>query len=113
MLTPDVPGVPISYGFILPVAITFAAAFLLLGRLALQSRRAPVVTGVEGLLRTTGQALSRIAPGVAGQVRVHGEIWQARSEASIDAGSPVRVTAVDGLTLTVEAAAASPNRGGA
>jgi membrane-bound serine protease (ClpP class) len=38
-----------------------------------------------------------------GQVSVHGEIWRACSSSPIAAGSRVRVTALDGLTLTVEA----------
>jgi membrane-bound serine protease (ClpP class) len=34
-------------------------------------------------------------------VAVHGELWQARSEEPIEAGAAVRITAVNGLTLTV------------
>ena len=34
---------------------------------------------------------------------VHGEIWNATSDVPIDAGTAVRIRAVDGLTLTVEA----------
>jgi membrane-bound serine protease (ClpP class) len=37
-----------------------------------------------------------------GQVRVNGEIWQARSECGARVGARVRITAVDGLTLDVE-----------
>jgi membrane-bound serine protease (ClpP class) len=103
MLTGDVPGVTVSYSVVLPVVIAFAAIFLFLGRLALQSRKIPVVTGVEGLLQATGEALAKISPSHAGQVRVHGEIWRATSDTPIDAGVPVRVKGVDGLTLIVEA----------
>jgi membrane-bound serine protease (ClpP class) len=104
MLTRDVPGVTVSYSVVLPVVIAFAAIFLFLGRLALQSRKMPVVTGVEGLLQETGEALAAISPPHAGQVRVHGEIWRATSDTPIDAGTVIRVKAVDGLTLVVEAA---------
>jgi membrane-bound serine protease (ClpP class) len=102
MVTRDVPGVRVSYGVVLPVAIAFAAIFLFLGRLALQSRKMPVVTGVEGLIQARGEALAAISPAHPGQVRVHGEIWQATSDTPIDAGAVVRVTGVDGLTLIVE-----------
>jgi membrane protein implicated in regulation of membrane protease activity len=33
---------------------------------------------------------------------VHGEIWNARGATTFDTGDPVRVAAVDGLTLIVE-----------
>jgi membrane-bound serine protease (ClpP class) len=61
-------------------------------------RRAQV--GVHTLVGTVGEALSPLAP--TGQVKVDGEIWEARSSAEILPGEPVRVTAVDGLTLEVE-----------
>jgi membrane protein implicated in regulation of membrane protease activity len=39
-----------------------------------------------------------------GQVRVHGELWEAICEEGADAGEIVRVTRVDGLKLIVERA---------
>jgi membrane-bound serine protease (ClpP class) len=36
-------------------------------------------------------------------VAVHGELWKARADAALAAGQTVRVVAVDGLTMTVEA----------
>jgi membrane-bound serine protease (ClpP class) len=41
-----------------------------------------------------------------GRVRVHGEIWSARSPVRASVGQAVRVAEVDGLTLVVE-----PERG--
>ena len=46
----------------------------------------------------------RAAPSVGGQVRVDGEIWNARSTEPIDPGASVIVAAVDGLVLEVEPA---------
>ena len=40
-----------------------------------------------------------------GQVRLDGEIWQARCEQGAGSGDTVRVTAIDRLTLVVEQAA--------
>ena len=63
-------------------------------------RRYRVTTGSEGLIGERAQVIEACAP--TGRVRVHGEIWNARSKAAIATGEPVRVAAVDGLTLTVE-----------
>ena len=57
-------------------------------------------TGVQRLVGATGVVSERLAP--SGQIRVQGEIWEARSASDLPAGSRVRVTAVDGLTLEVE-----------
>jgi membrane-bound serine protease (ClpP class) len=112
MLTGEVPGVPVSYRFVLPIAIAFAGIFLMLGRLALKARRAPPVTGAEGLLQTPGRTLTPITPDGIGQVLVHGEIWRAMSRTPLEAGTAVQIKAIDGLTLIVEAAAVRPREGG-
>jgi hypothetical protein len=38
----------------------------------------------------------------SGQVRVHGELWEARCAAGADIGEDVRITALEELTLVVE-----------
>jgi membrane-bound serine protease (ClpP class) len=58
-----------------------------------------------------GRARSELGPDAAGQVDIHGEIWRAHSASHIAAGQPVRVTAVNGLTLVVEASAAPAREG--
>jgi membrane protein implicated in regulation of membrane protease activity len=58
-----------------------------------------VQTGVENLVGATGKVTTPLAP--VGQIRVHGELWEARSRTPLDPGSRVRVVAVDGLTLEV------------
>ena len=65
-----------------------------------QRRRATV--GVEALVGREGVVLSYLLP--EGQVRIAGEIWRARSDATCDAGTRVVVRAVHGLTLEVEPA---------
>ena len=64
-------------------------------------RRKKVQTGVENLVGATGEAAERLAP--SGHVRVLGELWQANSRSELPRGARVRVVAVDGLTLDVEA----------
>jgi len=102
MLTDTVPGIEVSYRFIVPVALGFAALFLVLGRLALRAHRQPPATGVEALLGQTGRARTSIAPESPGQVDIRGEIWRAVSKVPIQPGQQVRVADVSGLTLRVE-----------
>ncbi len=70
------------------------------------ARRAPLQLGAPALVGAEGVALDDIGP-AGGQAFVHGEYWQARSAALIPKGARVRVVAVDGLTLTLVAAAGS------
>jgi membrane-bound serine protease (ClpP class) len=103
MLTRDaIPGVEVSLGFIVPMALGCAAIVLFLGRLALRSQRQPSVSGVEGMIGAHARVRDAIEPDATGNVDVHGEIWRARSARRLPAGQPVQVTAIDGLTLTVE-----------
>jgi membrane-bound serine protease (ClpP class) len=62
-------------------------------------RREPAV-GVETLVGARGVAASACRP--YGQVRVRGELWQARCDEGADAGDPVTVVAGEGLTVVVE-----------
>jgi membrane-bound serine protease (ClpP class) len=57
-------------------------------------RRSPV--GVEALVGRTAVVATRT------QVRVAGELWEARSERPLVPGQRVIVRAVDGLTLVVD-----------
>lgn len=110
MITSEVPGVRVSYGVIVPVALAFSGIMLFLGRLALAAQRLRPVTGAEGLLNEEGRALFAFGPDGGGQVSVHGEIWRAVSAVPVAAGARLRVTGVDGLTLTV-APVAEPRPG--
>ncbi|MGE5375486.1 MAG: NfeD family protein [Bacteroidota bacterium] len=56
----------------------------------------------EGVVGQTGEAKSRIF--TDGSVQVAGELWSARSEQPIPAGSPVRVLKKEGFILIVERA---------
>lgn len=63
------------------------------------SRRRRAVTGVEGLVGSTATVTAPCRPD--GQVRVHGELWQARCPDWAEEGAAVEVVAIDGLTLTL------------
>ena len=101
LATRGVPGVQVGLGVILPAVIVLSVGVLLLGRLALAAQRLPPVTGADALIGQRAQARSTLVPGMPGPVAIHGELWQAESNTPIEAGGFVRVTAVNGLTLTV------------
>ena len=61
------------------------------------SRRRRAATGAEALI---GQ--KAIVSSTPTQVRVAGELWEARSDRQLRPGEEVVVRAVDGLTLVVE-----------
>ena len=64
------------------------------------SRRRRIQAGPETMIGARGEALGDCRPD--GQVRVRGEIWQARCDAGVAQGDAVRVTGREGLTLVVE-----------
>ena len=70
-------------------------------------RLTAAAVGIEALVGRSGTALGRLDPGSVApyaQVRVAGEIWNARSGEPIDPGAAVTVRGVDGLLLEVEPA---------
>ena len=70
------PELQLSLGVVVPVVLGFTAVAVFLVRLGLAAQRRPAVTGMEGMLSETGEAMSAIEPGTAGRVRVHGESWR-------------------------------------
>ena len=55
--------------------------------------------GAETMIGQTAEVVEPCRP--VGQVRVHGELWEARCAAGAAVGDTVRITALEGLTLTV------------
>ena len=103
MVTDDVPGIAVNYRVLIPVAVAAAIIVVFLGRLGLQAQRAKTVTGAEGLVGELGRTLTEIGPDRIGQVSVHGEIWRATSRQPLTPSTRVRVIAIEGLTLAVDA----------
>ena len=95
------PELQLSLGVVVPVVLGFTAIAVFLVRLGLTAQRRPAVTGMEGMLSEVGEAITAVEPGTPGRVRVHGEIWRALSGDRLQPGDHVRITNVEGLTLTV------------
>jgi membrane-bound serine protease (ClpP class) len=101
LIDSPLPELQLGWNFIAPVTLATAAVILFLVRLGVRAQRAPSVTGEAGMIGRTGQALTAIPPGGLGRVRTHGEIWSATARDAVAEGDTVRVTAVEGLMLTV------------
>ncbi|MGH8372253.1 MAG: NfeD family protein [Gammaproteobacteria bacterium] len=96
-------GVP-GYGIAVPVVvgIAIAAAGILAGIvwMALRSHHRPVVSGREEMIGAIGEVVADFEG--RGAVHVHGERWQARSDAPLKRGQSVAVVAMHGLILDVK-----------
>jgi len=90
----------VSLSLVVALTILTAAFFLVAIRALVKSHQGAVVSGREELVGSTGTALESFDD--TGQIRVHGEIWRARTSGTVSEGDPVRVTAMHGLTLEIE-----------
>lgn len=99
MFPAHAPGLSLSGGVVAGAAIGSAALLLVVLAALLRSRKRPVVTGSEALIGAEGEIVSW--QGGDGRVRVMGEIWQARADASLAVGGRVKVIGRDGLVLRV------------
>jgi membrane-bound serine protease (ClpP class) len=86
----------------LSVSIPLGVIAIFLMGLVLKARRNRVTTGSEGMIGEIGVARTLLGP--EGTVFVHGEIWNAVAKAPLAEGARIRVAAVNGLRLMVEAA---------
>lgn len=69
--------------------------------LGIKAQRRKPTTGVEGLIKEIGEAITELNP--EGEVRVHGEIWRAETiEGKIDLKSIVEIVEVQNLKLKVK-----------
>ncbi|MDP9323931.1 MAG: nodulation protein NfeD, partial [Acidobacteriota bacterium] len=105
LIDSPLPEMQIGLRFIVPVTLGISGILLFLVTLAVNAQRARPVTGASAMLDEIAYALTPIEPGATGSVRTHGEIWSATADEPVEAGSPVRVTAVHGLLLRVTPAA--------
>jgi membrane protein implicated in regulation of membrane protease activity len=64
------------------------------------ARRWRAKTGPEAMIGLRADVVEECRPD--GRVHVHGELWEAHCEAGAGVGDPVHITALRGLTLTVE-----------
>ncbi len=88
---------------IVAVVVAFSLLFLLRPTLLDKVRNSPGYrSSLQRMVGSTGRSLTAIDAG-SGEVKVAGEVWQARSfdGEAIEAGTPVEIFEVDGTTVVV------------
>lgn len=110
LIDTDVPELQVGVWQAIGITLPFAAITVFLLQLAIRSFRYKVSTGAEAMVGEIGEARTALDPN--GRVFVHGELWNARSEAAIASGEQVRVRAVNGMDLLVEPREGSAERDG-
>ena len=97
----EFPYKGISLSVVIPTVIVFSLFFFLAAYLAVRTHKRKVTTGETGLKGETALTKTPIGPN-GGRVFVHGELWQAISDAPIAANKKVRIVEVHGMELKVE-----------
>ena len=108
LMNEDFPFYQISWTVILPmVTISVAFTFLVL-KFGVKALRERTTTGSEGMVGQIGLAKTNLTP--KGKIFIHGELWNGMSEEPVEAGHPIEVIHIEGLTLHVKPA--STKQGG-
>ena len=90
----------ISWQVILVTVILTAGFFIFAISFGIKAQGRKPTTGIEGIVGEVGEAISSLEP--EGQIRVHGEVWNAESlEGPISEGTKVKVAQVSNLKLLV------------
>jgi len=102
-------ALPVFWLLPLVPAVTLYSAVVVLSVLvyyySIKAMRLPVGTGREAMLHSIGEVVA-VTPKTL-QVRVHSEIWDARSDQPLIEGDRVEVIAIIGLHLQVSKEALS------
>jgi membrane-bound serine protease (ClpP class) len=92
----------VNIGLLLVTVAVIGGVFIFILQKVIASRRRPYSAGEESMVGSIGSVREPLNPN--GMVFVNGALWQATAKSgSVPAGAAVRVTAVNGLRLQVEA----------
>ena len=83
------------------LAVVSAAFLYVVARMALQARRAPVVSGIATLVGADGEMLT--ASGETGWASIRGETWRVQASGPLIEGQRIRVVGLDGAVPRVTA----------
>jgi membrane-bound serine protease (ClpP class) len=100
LIETDTEGYGVSIPLIATAGVVNALLFGGVATLALRARSRRVVSGAEELIGGVAEALEDFDR--EGRVRIHSELWTARSNTPVHRGDRLRVVSMDGLTLNVQ-----------
>ncbi len=96
-------GMDISWELIILIAALTLGFFLFAIGYGIKAQRLKPKTGREGLINAPGEAITDLTP--KGQVRVHGEIWNAESkDGNVSKGEKILVSEISNLNLIIRRA---------
>jgi len=99
--SPTMPEVSVSWSVLIPTVVATVAFFVFVVGKTVQAHRRRAMTGNQGLIGVTAKVIAVLEP--EGRVFVHGEIWRAVCpQGRVENGASVKITAVNGMLLTVE-----------
>jgi len=98
----DNPADRVSWGVLTPTLVVVSGFFTAVAFLVFRSQVSKPVTGFAGLVGEIGVVKKALTP--RGKVFVHGELWNAVAQTSINENVQVRVVKVTDLLLEVEPA---------
>lgn len=93
-------GLKLSLKVLLPTMVLISGFFVFVAGLVFRAQMSKPRTGTKGLVGEIGTVKKALTP--EGKVFVHGELWNARAEKTIDETTKVRVVNVVDLMLEVE-----------
>jgi membrane-bound serine protease (ClpP class) len=94
LIDTELPGYGIPWPLIATVALVTLGFVLIVGRMALRARRAPLVSGVQALVGADGEMVEDSDE--TGWANIRGETWKVRTSSRLVRGQKIRVVAVDG-----------------
>jgi len=95
------PGYGLSLRWIIPATLLTALFFIFVVGKGIRAQFKPAQTGTGTMIGKTVSAISRI-DSAGGKVFIEGETWTAVSAAPVEAGQPVEIIGIEGLTLKVK-----------
>ena len=95
LIDTDVPGFGIPLTLIGVLALVTVAFVIVVVRMAVRARRAPIVSGVGSLVGADGEMLDDATE--TGWASIRGETWQVSTASRLARGQKIRVVGIDGV----------------
>ena len=95
LIDTDVPAFGIPWPLIVVLALVSAGFLILVGRMALRARRAPIVSGVSEMVGADGEMLEDAVD--TGWANIRGETWKVHAVGHVVRGQKIRVVAMKGM----------------